>query len=390
MRRLQQRSAGTEIPTPRHPALVALVWLTIAAWGAVRLEAAAGLRPQDIQQGYREALSALASGEEERALEQLFQVETRALGSYPGVRTIERLWRLKLGVVRELLETSPPEIMVPIVVFHHQAYLMYRDRGEALAAHHARQMAAELAEHYARLAGDTESGLFAGWVLTSFGSYLQESRSVSQSALYFQRALEASPGNEAALMGLASCHEKTGEYEPAAQALWKAIRLNPDNSQARLRLGLCRKRLGHPELAIGVLEPLLEERHPDWVRSVAYQELARIHLARAEDDQAERLLRDALDLLPGDQEPALLLAALLERRGELREASRLLSRLEPVDSGRSSARYIYDTWPRDGIDEARATLLAMMSDRLDLLATGLADRAAASGEGEEPPREAGR
>ncbi len=185
---------------PRACLPVLLVAAVVLAGGLADRAAAAG-EPEALKAGYRRVLSVLAGGDEAEALSALFDFETGALGDLPTGRQLEDFWRLKLRVIRRLLESQTIEVLVPIVVLHHDALLMYRERHHPVLVAHSRKMASELAEIYAEKAGTRRAGLFAGWVFTSFGAYFQDSRSLTASARFFRRALDFDQENEEPLQG---------------------------------------------------------------------------------------------------------------------------------------------------------------------------------------------
>ncbi|MDX1502304.1 MAG: tetratricopeptide repeat protein [Thermoanaerobaculia bacterium] len=334
--------------------------------------AALDLKPSVVQERYRRVLATLSSGTQSEAMEQLFALETDAVPDTAGSIQLERFWRLKLRVIRDLLQNGKLDQLVPIVVLHHDAFQMYRERKKPLLAAHSRTMATELANILAdRADGNPQVRVFSGWVLTSFGSYLQESSAVSGSAALFDRALAVSPGNRSALLGLAAAHEKYGEYELAVPILERAVKADAGDFHARLRLALCLLRSGETEAAVRHLTRLQIEGTTEWIRSLAYQEHAKLLEADGEIAAAETLLREAVEALPEEQEPRIQLAALLDTRGRPKEAVAVLAGLRPAPEGRRSPRFLYDQWPREGVEEGRAKLRAMMQERLDLLAAAL-------------------
>ena len=355
--------------------LVALLVVVAVAPVAGRPAMAATLKAEEVQPGYRQVLATLAAGDEGQALEELFAFETGVLGEMPRPGKVEAFWRLKLRVIRDLAQSQSVEVLVPIAVFHHDAYLLYRERRRPILAAHSRTMAGELAEFYASRAESQDANVFAGWMLTSFGSFHQQSRSVSTSIAVFRRALELDPANRAAIMGIAVSFERRAEYERAIQALEQALRLDQQNAEARLRLALCTARQEEADrvAARKDLERVIaEEGAESWVRSVAFQELARLYLEVGESEAAERLIRQGQAEMPGDQQLAIQLAAILDVRRRPKEALQVLGGVQTGDWNHVSPRQIYDRWPTKGLAEARDTMRQMMVARLSLVADGLA------------------
>lgn len=360
-------------PTRLLPAVLFLFAAIAAITGPPVM--AAALKAEDVQPGYRQVLATLAAGDEEQALEELYVFETGVLGELPRPGKVETFWRFKLRVIRDLAASQSVEVLVPIAVFHHDAYLLYRERRRPILAAHSRTMAGELAEFYASRAESQEANVFAGWMLTSFGSFHQQSRSVSTSIAVFRRALELDSANRAAIMGIAVSFERRADYERAIQALEQALRLDRENAEARLRLALCTARQEEADMNTARVElerVIAEEAADPWVRSVAYQELARIYLEEDRTAEAESLIRRGLEELPGDQQLAIQLAAILDVRRRPKEALKVLGKIQTADWNQVSPRQIYDSWPIKGLAEARDTMREMMAVRLPLIADGLA------------------
>ncbi|MGB3562324.1 MAG: tetratricopeptide repeat protein [Thermoanaerobaculia bacterium] len=355
--------------------LAALLVLAATAPVTGRPATAATLKAEEVQPGYRQVLATLAAGDEDRALEELFAFETGVLGELPRTGKVESFWRFKLRVIRDLAASQSVEVLVPIAVFHHDAYLYYRERRRPILAAHSRTMAGELAEVYASRAESQDANVFAGWMLTSFGSFHQQSRSVSTSIAVFRRALELDPGNRSALMGIAVSFERRADYERAIQALQQAVHLDRQDAEARLRLALCtaRQEESDKDAARVDLERVIAEGTAEpWVRSVAFQELARLHLEEEQTETAEQVIRQGLAELPGDQQLAIQLAAILDARRRPKEALKALEEFETGDWNHVSPRQIYDAWPTEGLAAARDTMRQMMFERLPLIADGLA------------------
>lgn len=363
-RRVFQGSAdrgGLAVPA----ALLAL--LAVCAAPAAALE----MKPEKIERDYRQVLGVLSAGDETEAIRLLMDLETKALGDLPGTMEMQRFWKLKLGVIRELLQAGQLDQLVPIIVLHHDVYQMYHDQGLGLLASHSRTMAAELAEILGDRSSDDAVRAFSAGVLTSIGSYLLDTRSLSEGAATYVKALAMTPGNIGARLGLAAAHEKRGEYEEAMAHLEAALSSEPEQQQARLRLAVCLQRLGRAEEAGKHFRALLEPGVEEWIRSLAFQEQAKLLFASGRGDEGEALLRHAIIELPGHQQPAVLLAAHLELSRRRHEAQEVLAAIEPSDLSASSPRYVYDTWPHVGVAEVRSAMHEMMRSRLAVLAAGL-------------------
>lgn len=330
--------------------------------------------PEEIQAEYRRVLSMLVDGDDEQAATVLFELETAVVGDEQPWRRIDSLWRLKLRSLRDLLQAQPPDLLMPVIMLHHDIYSTYLERGRPILATHARTMAGELAEIYADRAKTLQAGVFSGWILSSFGAYLWRPGSVAASADLFFRAQLVDPGNGMALLGLAAAYERTGDYSKALEYLSREIFQSPANSEAALRMAMCYLRSAEPspDRAMKILTSLLSPDRPPWIRSVAYQELVRLEIEDGNDEVAAALLRQALEAMPGDQALSVQLAALLDRQRRRKQAIGVLNRIDPDTWQEASPRHRYDVWKPEGIEVIRTRLQEERRSGLASLGAALA------------------
>jgi tetratricopeptide (TPR) repeat protein len=219
-----------------------------------------------------------------------------------------------------------------------------------------------------------EASLFSGWILTSIGAQLWSPSGVVESADLFYRAHLVDPGNETALVGLAAAYEKSGDYPKAIEYLSQAVVRNPQDLEVRLRLAMCQLRLGEPQKRLegqSSLIVLTGEGGPDWIRSLAFQELARAHIDEGKEKLAEERLRRGLAVLAGDQQLTLLLARIVDGRRNRDEALSLLAAMDTDGWQQESPRERYDVWRPPGVEEARRRHLVGAQQGLVALETGL-------------------
>jgi tetratricopeptide (TPR) repeat protein len=217
--------------------------------------------------------------------------------------------------------------------------------------------------------------------LTSLGGALQASGATASANFLFDEVLEFAPGNEAALLGLAAFHEKVGNYDKARDYLEQLVRHNPDNTEGWLRYAMNLQRCGEKKGAREWLAKARKEPAPTWVRSLAYQELARMEMDDGALDRAELLLREGIDALPGEQRLYLQLALVLDHTGRGSEAGELVERLTEVPVGGESARYVYNRWPRSVIELGRRQLKETAESRRGVLARAIRESAPVAGGG---------
>ena len=324
-----------------------------------------------LEKGYVETLDHLARGDRDQALELLITIEVEALGKTPTTSRIDRVWRHKLGVVRRALDLTSDEVLVPVIVLHHDAYEVYRDRKMPILARHARDMASDLASYMVQRTDNDSDRRFASWVMASFGASLLTLRTSGTSAGLLEDALGHAPDNPAALIGLAWAHEAHGEYQNAIERLDDLLAADPDHHQARLRWAVCQQRLGEFGAAESAFQLVLNQAEERWIRSVAHQELSRTHRLQGDLSTALAAAEAGLTEYPDDQELIVLAASLNERTGRRTRARDVVASIRVDASPEGSARYHYDSRPELNIEEARARLHRMQEDRLDVLAEGL-------------------
>jgi len=338
---------------------------------------AAAVRPatavtwDDVRPEYRHVLELQAAGQEEPALTALAALET-PLASGDEKSKLDKLYRLKLRVIKDLIDQ--PEVLVPIIQLHHDAYLYYREHKQAGLAMHSRVMAAELADIYVDRAPGDGPKIVAARVLTSLGGYLQDGISFPGATALYQRALELDPRDGAAQYGLGTMFEKVGQYKDAVTHFAKLLEIDPQNPEAKLRLGINLMRTGEPQRGETALAQLVAAHPPGWVASLAAQELARRYAESRRAPQAIALLRQDAEELPGDDEPLVALAFLLERSGDSAGAQTVAERAART-AGKLAGpgpRQIYNTTSSTTLDEVRARLKEATQPRLRLLADALA------------------
>ena len=368
---ISQSAGSGRARSARIIALIALVGLCGTLGPAT---AAPALEAIEVKAGYRQILGVLATGDLEGAVVDLVEFEQSVVGEQEDAwRYTGKFWRFKLNVIRELLDSQPVDVLMPIILLHHDAYLEYSRLDRRHLAHHSRQMASELAEIYAQEANTQKAREFSGWVLTSFAANVWLPTSMGGSANLFYRSYLVDPGNQVALFGLAAAYERSGDYEKAIEYLRQALRIDPENSEVGLRLALCliRSEPEPPQVAISNLTVLTGEAHPTWIRSVAYQELAKIWIQNGREDEAESLVRKGLGELPGDPQLSLQLAAMLDRQRRRDEAVRTLDAIAADGRHQDSPRQRYAVWAPTGMDEVRVALREEMKQGLSALGAGL-------------------
>ena len=335
---------------------------------------AGGRRPAERGRGlprlagaYRDALAVLAGGSEAAARDALVDLESRAFGPAAGEDRSERLLAAQLQVARELA-AKDPESLNPALLLHHQLHDAYSQRRLYALIFHARSAIELLAEAYTRAGG---SPAVAAGHLAALAGHLQRANLPVGSRRLFQGALDYDPRHAGALLGLAASYEKYGEYPRAVELLESLAVARPQLGEGLLRLAVNHQRTGGRKRARQLLQAVVALPSPPWVRSVAYQELARGYLATGALDEAAELLAEATARLPGDAGLEVLLAHVYDRLARPSAALDLIAGIAPVTATGASPRKTYDSWPQALLDAEMRALKEAAARHRETLARAL-------------------
>jgi tetratricopeptide (TPR) repeat protein len=367
--------------------LALAVWLSIglAAWaqpvpgtkgegsGALGLRAGEKLKPEKIEEIYRKVLADWSAGETDRAPDELIELESAVvLDADAGTRKV--LLKSEQAVIHQV-GAADLEVLVPIAVLHHEAYLRLLQRGfqgHALAMIHTRTMARDLAILYHEQSGSEGASLVSSRLLTSLGGLLQQSAQQLPAAEMYQQAVELDGKNIGALLALATIYEKNAQAETAVKLLRRILEADAGNVEARLRLALNLKRLDQKVEARKTLQEITAAKDSSWVTSLAYQELAQLDSEAGKPADAEAVLRQALKRFPNDLRLHIQLASVLDRLGHPGEASTLVENALSLPAGEEApARFLYNTVRPDAFAAARKFLDENSRSRLPVLAQAL-------------------
>ena len=174
-----------------------------------------------IAAGYRDVLLTLGATGRDAALSALYAFETGFMeGRAP--KDERSSFDAEVEVVRSLGRRDI-ESLVPVLVLHHDAYPMYVERRKPILAGHSSRVAASLADLYAREGGTEGSRVLGARALASLGIFAQQAGVKLQGLGLMLHALEYDPTNEAALLGIATVHERSGNYHRAAERLLQLL-----------------------------------------------------------------------------------------------------------------------------------------------------------------------
>jgi len=325
-----------------------------------------------IQAAYGRALLTLAGGDEPGAKTAVTEIEVPLL---TGKNTLhfEEMADLEMRVAQSL-GTAQPESLVPVMMLYELLYRDYLDRKQFLPAAHAGEMVFRLTDLYAQRAGTPEAKQLAANFLVGLAQGLVSTGVSGLSERAFKRALVYDESNQIALLSLAVHQERQSHYEQAVDYLQKLVRSHPEDAEGRLRLALNLIRLDKKKEAERTLAELAADASaPDWVVSLAYQELARALTARQELGAAEKVLEAALQRLPGDEKLLIQRSMLLDLRRDAGDARDMLAAVKAApDPKQRSARRRYGELPLEALDHAWNALRSSVIVRLPSLAAAMA------------------
>ncbi|MEM7351748.1 MAG: hypothetical protein AAF657_13205 [Acidobacteriota bacterium] len=316
---------------------------------------------------YRNALAEWTGGSIQQVRQAMVEVESEVLGR--GAEQLDVLQAAKATVAAELADLRV-ESLAPLFALHLETYRLYRGRRLHTLVAHTRGFIEQLVDLYADRGGDRRT---VADVLTSLGGDLQAADQTASSERLFQRALEHQPGHRGALLGLATGYERQGKPLPAQEALTGLVEAHPDFLEGRLRLAINLDRLGLERRARPLLEEVVAQTGPAWVKALAYQQLARQQIENGALDPAAELLQAAIEVAPAEQTSQVLLAYVQDRQRRPLEALRLLEAVQGRgDNGGSSAAKRYDSWPRSVLQVSRDAVARAAEANLATLAEALA------------------
>lgn len=327
----------------------------------------------EVQSRYRQILALWAGGQTEKAVNDLIALEKSVVRD-DDAGTKKRLLKAEEAIIHEI-GAANLETLVPVAMLHHDVYRRYLEmgaKGHSLLLAHARGMARDLAILYKEQSGSEGAALVSSRILTSLGGMLQQYAQQLPAAEMFYRAVALDPRNTAAMMGLCIVYEKNSQYQSAVDLLRKVVDLDPGYSEARLRLALNLKRLGKTDDARKRLAELAEGKDADWVTVLAAQELARVYIEQSSPAGAQKVLEAAIQRFPNDARLYVELAAVLDRKGEMRSAQAVMEKVLALKpSAGDAARLLYNTTRQETFAQARQFLDENARSRLSLLAEAL-------------------
>jgi tetratricopeptide (TPR) repeat protein len=313
------------------------------------------VRDRAITNAYHKALGLMATGSSLEARRALAELERRAYATTSARSRIQL--RAVEGQSALLIAREQPASLMAVTLLHRDMYHWYAARYESELSEHSWATAAAMAEQTLKIPGWEPLDGFVECLLLDLASDLARRGDVRRAQMLLERAAKLEPKNAPVLFGLGLVHEFAGEPIEATEYLQKLVNVRPDQYEAKLRLAINRERTGADRKARELMRDLLVEPAPEWIQTIAYQQLAQMLIADDRIEEAEELLREGAIRLPDNQRLQILLAYVLDRKQRPWDATAVIEALEARGSQLStSPRVRYAEWPPLEPDRVRSTL----------------------------------
>jgi len=192
-------------------------------------------------------------------------------------------------------------------------------------------------------------------------------------------ALELDPNHHLALLRIAVGDPRRPIDGRAIEPLRRLVAAYPDDAHGRLRLAIALRQRGDLDAAARELATVTSGPGPDWVREVAFGELAALDYRRRDREGAEAVLRDGIEKL-GAPQLYLQLGAYLDSWNRTQEAVSIVNRMPVERAGeRETGRHRLSRGAQDEIAETLARVRVRAGDELDSLREALAAEPAVPG-----------
>jgi tetratricopeptide (TPR) repeat protein len=349
------------------------------------LQPGQSLKQEQVSALYKQALAAWAGGDVERACGSLMALEKAAVKD-GDAKSRKRLLQAEEAVIHSLAGENL-EVLVPIAQFHYEVYRRYLGPGPrggyTIVLAHARTMVHDLAIIYQEQSGSEGASRVASRLLTALGELMERAALHQPAAELFNKAAELDPRNTAAGLSLALIYEKNEQYDGVVKTLRRVLEAEPGQPEARLRLAINLKRLNRRDEGKKLLEGLAaagDDR--SWVANVAFQELAEMESEAGAYGKAEAVLKAALARFPQSTRLHVQLAAVLDRKGDLRASKTMLENVLSLPPGSDdTSRFRYNSVSPDTFAAARSFVAENARSRMAALAQALGVAAGSGGAG---------
>jgi tetratricopeptide (TPR) repeat protein len=328
------------------------------------------IESEAIRAAYLDVLGLWSRGEAVAARRALAAIE-HPLESSSNARVWRQLITTERLTALSLAKEQPASLMA-IAMLHRDMYGWYRARSEPQLARHSWQMSSMMARVIPRFVDGDFGVAFGESLLVDLAGSLARSGQPRPAHELLDAALIVSPESAPALLGVGALLERTGSPEMAIEHFERLYEAHPELAEGQLRLALTQWRTGAERPAEDHLRALIAPETPTWVRTLAYQELARVLTESGRLDEAQRILVQGIDTLAESQRLQIQLAHLLDLAGQPSRAAAVAEGLQALGSRQgTSPRYRYSAWPDLEGDRILTTLLEGRQTGLESLAAAL-------------------
>lgn len=176
-------------------------------------------------------------------------------------------------------------------------------------------------EHFRQV--ESESRFYENAVIQIAYLY-QAQKKIDQAIRHMENVVQQVPENPEFLLYLGAFYEETEAYEKSEAVLKKALALNADNARVRFRLGVVYDKWGKKEASIDEMKKVIAINPLD-AHALNYLGYTYLDLDR-NLDEAEKLIRKAMELEPEDGYITDSLGWLYYKQGKFEKALELLTR----------------------------------------------------------------
>jgi tetratricopeptide (TPR) repeat protein len=178
----------------------------------------------------------------------------------------------------------------------------------------------------------------------------QELGALDQAVAFMQQRIENTPQNPEFHLYLGSFYEQMEDYAKAEQALKAGLAIDPENARIYFRLGVVYDKWGKKDASIEAMRTVLEYE-PDNANALNYLGYTYADMG-TNLDEAEQLIRTALEHKPGDGYITDSLAWVYYQRGEYAKALPLLEEAVSLVPGDPVVReHLGDVYRKMGMTE---------------------------------------
>lgn len=351
----------------------------------IQLPEELGRRLQAVLDGYLEAVSMRAHGDTHGAAYYLAELEAKAMDELGADGLTLLLGQEVRGFQRLRGELQTVKPLIALIRLHLDVADEHRREGRYLLGSFAMSSAVRITDWYAEEAERGRKGdelrAEVAEILTSLAGEVQVRGSLSDAVGLYRRALGHRSDEPIALFGLASMLAKVGEPGEAAKLYEQLVESEPGHHEARLRWAVMLHRLGGarnlskagreyriltsqegdpPWASDAEAEPV-----PDWIASLAAQQLVRLEMDGGHLDRASRSLDAALARWPELGPLRVASIRLAEMQGDRKAVD---ERLRPFQAGaqqalRPGGRTRFHEAPNAGLRGLKARLSALEGSR---------------------------